>query len=523
MNGAKHDIRESYDRLAPEYARRISGELRRKPLDRQLLDRLAADIGTSGEICDIGCGPGHVARYLRDAGANVFGLDLSPKMLEEARRLNPDISFRLGDMLALDVPSGTLAGIVAFYAIVNIPEQSLHTCFAEMLRVLRPGGLLLLAFHAGPEVIREEILWDIPISMNFYLFDPLTIRRHLEDAGFTVDDVIEREPYASDVEYQSRRAYIFARKAASLTLCDAQSDEQVAAVQRKSTRQIRLSSPTRGFPERIVCLSDETTETLYMLGEQDRIVGVSGFTTRPAEARSKPKISTFNNANYDSILNLRPDLVLTFSDVQAEITRQLVLRGITVFNFNQRSVAEIFDMVRVLSRIVGRPEAGLALIARLRSGLEQIASSAKAFPHRPRVFFEEWKEPLVSGIEWVEELVEIAGGEPVFPELRKCARSKDRIVDPAAVVERNPDIIIASWCGMKADKEEICSRPGWSNIAAVQHGFVYELRSSYILQPGPAALTCGVRHLHAILARTLNVRIAAHIIGPDVNDGSPSE
>jgi SAM-dependent methyltransferase len=221
MDTVTRAIRESYDRLAPEYARRIADELRRKPLDRQLLDRLVADIGSTGEICDMGCGPGHVARYLRDAGANVFGIDLSPKMLEEARRLNPDISFRHGDMLALDLPSATLAGIAAFYAIVNIPEQSLATIFAEMLRVLRPGGLLLLAFHAGREVLREERLWDIPISMNFYLFDPLAIRRQLQDAGFTIDDVIEREPYARDVEYQSHRAYIFARKPMSMALCDA--------------------------------------------------------------------------------------------------------------------------------------------------------------------------------------------------------------------------------------------------------------------------------------------------------------
>jgi len=258
-----------------------------------------------------------------------------------------------------------------------------------------------------------------------------------------------------------------------------------------------------GFPERIVCLSDETTETLYMLGEQDRIVGVSGFTTRPLEVRSKPKVSTFNSANYESILDLRPDLVLTFSDVQAEITRQLVLRGVTVFNFNQRSIAEILDMVLVLSRIVGKSDAGLRLIAELQTGLEQIATSAKAFPRRPRVFFEEWNEPLISGIQWIEELVEIAGGEPIFPELRECSASRDRVVDFATVVERDPEVILASWCGKKADKREICSRPGWSGIAAVQRKLVYEVRSSCILQPGPAALTEGVRQIHAFLASAI--------------------
>jgi len=285
-----------------------------------------------------------------------------------------------------------------------------------------------------------------------------------------------------------------------------------------SSSDIHPFSSGPGFPERIVCLTDETTEILYMLGEQDRIVGVSGFTTRPPEARSKPKVSTFNSANYDSILDLRPDLVLTFSDVQAEITRQLVLRGVTVFNFNQRSVAEILNMVLALSRIVGKSEAGLALIAELQTGLEQIAASAKTFTRRPRVFFEEWNDPLISGIEWIEELVEIAGGQPIFPELRKCSASRDRVVDFAAVVERNPEVILASWCGKKADKQEVCSRPGWSEISAVQRGLIYEVRSSDILQPGPAALTEGVRQIHAILARALDVRIESHVMPLSLRD-----
>jgi len=255
------------------------------------------------------------------------------------------------------------------------------------------------------------------------------------------------------------------------------------------------------FPRRIVCLSDETTETLYLLGEQDRIAGVSGFTTRPPEARLKPRVSAFSSANFDSILKLEPDLVLTFSDVQAEITRELVLRGITVLNFNQRSIEEIFDMVTMLSRLVGKPTEGRALVAKLRRGLEQITASAAAFPSRPRVFFEEWKEPLISGIRWVEELIEIAGGQVTFPELRKCGKSKDRIVEPAEVAARNPDVIIASWCGRKVNQRHICSRPGWEATNAVRNGHVYEVKSSYILQPGPAALTQGVRELHAILSR----------------------
>jgi iron complex transport system substrate-binding protein len=255
------------------------------------------------------------------------------------------------------------------------------------------------------------------------------------------------------------------------------------------------------FPRRIVCLSDETTETLYLLGEQHRIVGVSGFTTRPPEARLKPRVSAFSSADFDSILKLEPDLVLTFSDVQAEITRELVLRGIAVFNFNQRSIDEIFDMITLLSRLVDRPAEGRALAEELRRGLEGIRASAAVFAYRPRVFFEEWKEPLIGGIGWVEELIEVAGGEVIFPELRRCGKSKDRIVESAAVAARNPDVIIASWCGMKVNKEHICSRPGWQTTNAVRNGHVYEMGSSYILQPGPAALTEGVRQLHAILSQ----------------------
>jgi iron complex transport system substrate-binding protein len=261
------------------------------------------------------------------------------------------------------------------------------------------------------------------------------------------------------------------------------------------------------FPRRIVCLSDETTETLYLLGEDHRIVGVSGFTVRPPEARLKPRISAFSSANIDAILDLKPDLVLTFSDVQAEITRDLILRGLTVLNFNQRSIREIFDMIATLSRLVGKSAAGLALINQLQSGLPAIAASAKAFPHRPRVFFEEWKDPLISGIAWVEELIEIAGGEVIFPELRDCGKSKDRVVDPAAVAARDPEVIIASWCGMKVNIGEILSRPGWSTLSAVRSGHVYEIQSSLILQPGPAALTEGVRQIHALLTEVVGAKL----------------
>ena len=212
---ATQSIRESYDRVADEYALRIFNELQHKPLDRELLNRFANEIAGRDAVCDMGCGPGQVARYLRDAGTTVFGLDLSPQMIETARRLNPDISFREGNMMTLDLDDRTLAGIAAFYAIVNIPKESLPLVFREMERVLQPGGLLLLAFHTGDEVIQEKELWGRPISMDFFLFRPSAIQRCIEAAGLEIEETIERGPYAPEVEYQSRRAYIFARKPGS--------------------------------------------------------------------------------------------------------------------------------------------------------------------------------------------------------------------------------------------------------------------------------------------------------------------
>jgi len=276
---------------------------------------------------------------------------------------------------------------------------------------------------------------------------------------------------------------------------------------------VSLPSPElqADFPRRIVCLTDETTEVLYLLGEQDRIVGVSGYAKRPPEARSKPRVSAFRDANFDAILALKPDLLLAFSDVQAEMTRQLVLRGLTVLNFNQRSIAEILEMIGLLSRLVGKEAEGRALVRDLLHGLDEIAASARAFPHRPRVFFEEWKDPLISGICWVDELIEIAGGETIFPALRGSGKSRDRVVDPAAVVARDPEVILASWCGMKVEKEHIRSRPGWDAISAVRNGHIYEVDSTCILQPGPASLTEGVRQLHAILARVVGQEVAPEL------------
>jgi len=205
-------VRDSYDRLADEYARRLYKELDGKPFDRELLTRFAKEVVGRGEACDMGCGPGQIARCLRDQGATVFGLDLSPKMIEQAGHLNLDIPFRVGNMLALDLPANSLAGIAAFYAIVNIPKESLPQVFRGMARVLQPSGLLLLAFHIGNETLHENELWGRPIDMNFFLFQPAAIRKELEAAGLVIEEIIERDPYSEDVEYQSRRAYIFARK-----------------------------------------------------------------------------------------------------------------------------------------------------------------------------------------------------------------------------------------------------------------------------------------------------------------------
>lgn len=252
----------------------------------------------------------------------------------------------------------------------------------------------------------------------------------------------------------------------------------------------------RGKPaERIVCLTEETTETLYLLGEGDRVVGVSGYTVRPPEARKKPKVSAYITAKFDKIEALEPDLVLAFSDLQADICAELIRRGMTVVCFNQRSVADILTMIETVGALAGVPERGRALAASLGDSLVEMREQSQTVGHRPRVFFEEWHDPLISGIRWVSELIEIAGGEDIFRENRAFHDGKRRIVDPAEVIRRDPEVLIASWCGRKFQPDVVRARPGWENVSAVREGRLHEVKSAMILQPGPASLTDGVRAL----------------------------
>ena len=254
------------------------------------------------------------------------------------------------------------------------------------------------------------------------------------------------------------------------------------------------------YPSRIVCLTEDTTETLYLLGAGDRVVGVSGYTVRPPEARRKPRVSAFISARFDRIEALQPDLILAFSDLQADIAAELVRRGYPVVVFNQRSVGEILQMIRMLGGLVGAVAAAEALAARLEAELEAVRVAASRFHRRPRVWFEEWDNPLISGIRWVEEIVEIAGGDPIFPELRGAKLGKDRIVAGDEVARRDPDVIVASWCGKPVRVQKVLSRPGWEQVSAIRNRHVYEIKSAVILQPGPACLTDGVRQMHAILS-----------------------
>src|SRR5512146_2070834 len=262
-----------------------------------------------------------------------------------------------------------------------------------------------------------------------------------------------------------------------------------------------MSTSADGFPQRIVCLTEETTETMYLLGEEHRIVGISGFTVRPARARKeKPRVSAFTSAKIDRILELRPDLVLGFSDLQADIAAQLARAGLDVHLFNQRSVAEIFRMIRTLGGMIGCEARTAELVARLEEGLERARARAATLPRAPRVYFEEWDEPLISGIRWVSELIGIAGGEDCFPELATQPLGRQRIIaDAAEVPRRAPDIILGSWCGKKFRPDEVAARPGWGTVPAVHSGFVREIKSAIILQPGPAALTDGLDAIQEVI------------------------
>jgi iron complex transport system substrate-binding protein len=255
-------------------------------------------------------------------------------------------------------------------------------------------------------------------------------------------------------------------------------------------------------PSRIVCLTEETVETLYLLGEQDRIVGISGYVVRPPQARrEKPRVSAFTSANIDKILALKPDLVLTFSDLQADIVTALVRHGLDVHAFNQRSVAGIFDMIRTVGAMVDASERARRLVGVLEARLAEARSRAERLPKRPRVFFEEWDDPLISGIGWVSELIALAGGIDIFADRASQGAAKDRVVTIDEVIAREPDLIIGSWCGKKFRPERVMVRPGFERTPAVQHQDLYEIKSSLILQPGPAALTDGVAELQKIIER----------------------
>lgn len=255
------------------------------------------------------------------------------------------------------------------------------------------------------------------------------------------------------------------------------------------------------FPKRIVCLTDETTEMLYLLGEEDRIVGISGFTVRPPRARKeKTRVSAFTSAKIDKIIDLNPDLVLGFSDLQADIAADLIRRGINVHIFNQRSVDEIFQMILMLGAMVGCQAKAQSWVDERLNYIATIIDQTENRNQKPKVYFEEWHDPIITGIQWVSELIDIAGGVDCYPELTKQNLAKNRIVaDPLDVVQRNPDIIIGSWCGRKFRPELLAKREGWKNVNAVKNGQVFEIKSANILQPGPAALTDGLDQIKTII------------------------
>ena len=265
-----------------------------------------------------------------------------------------------------------------------------------------------------------------------------------------------------------------------------------------STHALLSSAPP--WPNRVVCLTEETTETLYRLGAGDKVVGVSGFTVRPPEARKKPRVSSFLDADFEKILGLKPDLVLGFSDLQADLGRELCKRGVPVYLFNQRSLSEILQAIRLIGALVGLAAEADQLANELSQNLERLAERAKALPRRPRMFFEEWHEPLISGIRWCSELLELVGAEDVCVESRLSQGAQGRIFSPEEVARRNPEGVVASWCGRKAKPDKIRARPGWATVRAVLDDQLYEVKSPLILQPGPAALTEGAEQLSRIVA-----------------------
>jgi iron complex transport system substrate-binding protein len=257
------------------------------------------------------------------------------------------------------------------------------------------------------------------------------------------------------------------------------------------------------YPQRIVCLTEEPTEVLYAIGEEARIVGISGFTVRPARARrEKPRVSAFTSAKVAEIARLEPDLAVGFSDMQADIAQALVKLGIEVWIANHRSVAGILGYVRRLGGMVGAAEKADRFAAELQARVARVCAAGAALPRHPKVYFEEWDEPQISAIGWVSELIAVAGGHDVFPERAACSLGRDRIIaDAQEVVRRAPDVIVGSWCGKKFRPERVAARPGWSAIPAVRDGELHEVKSPLILQPGPAALTDGLDALHGIFAR----------------------
>jgi iron complex transport system substrate-binding protein len=256
-------------------------------------------------------------------------------------------------------------------------------------------------------------------------------------------------------------------------------------------------------PERIVCLTEETVETLYLLGEEHRIVGISGYVVRPLRARrEKPRVSAFTSADIPKILDLKPDLVLTFSDLQADIAATLIRQGVDVHAFNQRTISEILDMIRTLGSLVGASDRADRLASELAAAIADARKHASQLRWRPRVYFEEWDDPMISGIAWVSELIETAGGIDIFADRASCKSVEDRIVTTEEIIRHEPDIIVGSWCGKKFRPDKVANRPGFDRMLAVQRGAVHEIKSPLILQPGPAALTDGLAALQAIIGNS---------------------